>query len=700
MDLPLNLKKYPFVRLLIPLIAGIIVQWYIPVEISLWYLLAVLGTLILIVFNRLRLAEKYRLRSLAGGLFFCVFVAAGAILVYHKDIRTNKYWYGHSYSDEQLCVTLSEPPIVKPNSFKAEARVVALKDKNEIWRRADGKIILYFNKSINPTRLIYGTTLVVKQPVQPIKNSTNPGAFDYRRYCLFQGITGQVYLESKSFIELPVLQKNLMETALIAIRNSTISTLRQHIPGKDEQAIAEALLIGYRHDLDKELVQAYSNTGVVHIIAISGLHLGMIYGLLLLLLSKTGTSKHTRFIKPVIILFVIWAFTLVAGAVPSILRSAIMFSFLVVGQYINRKTYAYNTLAVSAFCILAFDPFVLWNVGFLLSYAAVLSIITFLKPVSNWFYFRNPLLEKIWKLTAVTISAQVLTIPIVIFYFHQFPNLFLFSNLLVVPLSGIILYGEIALLIISPFEKAAAFLGIILEQLINWMNRFILFLDKLDFSVWQNLQIDVYQTWMLFAIILSAVAWLQWKRKKALLVMLVFANLFLLSISINFIKSSRQQQLIVYDVPKHSAIDLVKGNHYYFIGDSIMQYENSLKNFHLQPARIQMMCNNDSKTSIPYNTIVSYSGYRSIILNELFEQKRVHEQVPVHLIILTKNVSMSASDLAANFIFDQLVADGSVSNWKTQKLKKECEALHLPFYSVSEQGAFVLDFRKNKSLLK
>lgn len=688
----LNLKKYPFVRLLIPLIAGIIFQWYLPVEINLWYLLTIVCLLMLIVFNRFRLSEKYKFRLLTGGLFFCVFFATGAILVYHKDIRTNKYWYGHSYEDQQLCVALSEPPVKKPNSFKAEANVIALKEKNGKWRRADGKIILYFNKSIDLNRLSYGTTLVVKRPVQPIKNSTNPGAFDYRRYCLFQGITGQTFLETGSFTLLPGQQKNVMETALISIRTGTVSTLRKYIPGKDEQAIAEALLIGYRHDLDKELVQAYSNTGVVHIIAISGLHLGMIYGLLLLLLSKTGKTKRTRFLKPVIILLVIWLFTLVAGAVPSILRSAIMFSFLVIGQYINRKTYAYNTLAVSAFCILAFDPFVLWNVGFLLSYAAVLSIITFLKPVSNWFYFKNTFVEKIWKLTAVTIAAQVLTIPIVIFYFHQFPNLFLLSNLLVVPLSGIILYGEIALLIVSPFENAAAFLGMILEQLINWMNAFILFLDKLHFSVWQNLQINAYQTWMLFAIIVSAAAWLQWKQKIMPSVMLIFVNIFLLSISLNFIKSGRQQKLIVYDVPKHSAIDLVKGNHYYFIGDSIMQHENSLKNFHLQPTRIQMMFNNDSKVSLPYNTIISYNGYRSIVLNERFKQPAIPKKLPVHLIILTKNAALSADELSANFIFDQLVADSSVPIWKTEKLKKECEALHLPFYSVSAQGAFVLDF--------
>ena len=168
----------------------------------------------------------------------------------------------------------------------------------------------------------------------------------------------------------------------------------------------------------------------------------------------------------------------------------------------------YNTLAASAFCMLIANPFTLWDVGFLLSYAAVVSIVTFMKPVYKLLTFPNKILDKIWSLTSVTISAQVLTIPIVIYYFHQFPNLFLITNLFAVPLSGFILYGEILLLIISPFSTIAAWLGGMLQAMISTMNNFIERVNYLPFAVWSDLQLSVLQTWLLYGIIISLCTWL------------------------------------------------------------------------------------------------------------------------------------------------------------------------------------------------
>jgi competence protein ComEC len=204
-----------------------------------------------------------------------------------------------------------------------------------------------------------------------------------------------------------------------------------------ETGVAEALLIGYRDDLDKDLVRAYSNTGVVHIIAISGLHLGMIYGLMLLLLKPFRKYKWMRWAKPLLILLVLWGFSLLAGAAASILRSVVMFSFIVIGESLGRKTNIYNTLAASAFCLLVYNPYFFWDVGFQLSYTAVLSIVLFMKPVYQWLYFKNKLLNAIWQLNAITLAAQVLTLPVILYYFHQFPNLFLFTNFVAVPLIGI-----------------------------------------------------------------------------------------------------------------------------------------------------------------------------------------------------------------------------------------------------------------------
>ena len=291
----------------------------------------------------------------------------------------------------------------------------------------------------------YGSQLVFSRPLQEIKNGGNPGSFDYKTYCLFQGITHQVYLTKDDFVVLPTTETNAFALFIEQSRKWVVATIRNYIPGEKEQGLAEALLIGYKDDLDKNLVQAYSNTGVVHIIAISGLHLGLIYWLLLGLTKPLKGNKKLIWLRLVLIIGSLWLFTILAGAQPSVLRSAIMFSIIALGEVLLRRTNIFNTLAFSALILLCLNPFWLWDVGFQLSYSAVLSIVLFFQPVYNWYCPQNKALDFLWKMTSVTIAAQILTLPISIYHFHQMPLLFLFTNFIAVPLSSLILIGEIML---------------------------------------------------------------------------------------------------------------------------------------------------------------------------------------------------------------------------------------------------------------
>jgi competence protein ComEC len=217
------------------------------------------------------------------------------------------------------------------------------------------------------------------------------------------------------------------------------------------------LLIGYKDDLDKTLVQSYSNTGVVHVIAISGLHLGLIYWLLLKLFWPLQKRRDLKWLRPILIIAGLWLFSLLAGMQPSVIRSAVMFTCIVLGETWTRKSSIYNTLAFSAFLLLFINPYWLWDVGFQLSYIAVLSIVIFMQPIYNWFYIKNKALDFIWKLNAVTLAAQILTVPVSIYHFHQFPLSFMFTNFVAVPLSSLILLGEIVLCVVS-FIPIVAFL--------------------------------------------------------------------------------------------------------------------------------------------------------------------------------------------------------------------------------------------------
>src|SRR6185295_2846749 len=256
-------------------------------------------------------------------------------------------------------------------------------------------------------------------------NSGNPAALNYERYCLFQGITDQIFLDKSDYFMLPGRNTNFFQQCLFSARNAALHTMQQNIHSPKELGIAEALLIGYRNDLDRDLVQAYSNTGVVHIIAISGLHIAIIYAALLMFFALFKPSKAKKWIQPFMILGVIWLFTLIAGAAPSVLRAAVMFTFILAGKFLGKSGNIHNTLAASAFVLLFVNPFYLWDIGFQLSYTAVFSIVIFFSSVNGLLYFRNRFLRWLWQLGAVSLSAQIFTLPLVVYHFHQLPLLFL-----------------------------------------------------------------------------------------------------------------------------------------------------------------------------------------------------------------------------------------------------------------------------------
>lgn len=580
-------KHAPFIRLLIPLMIGIILQWYLPLSVKSISIIAGITVLFFLLAQCLRGYLLFLHKWIYGFALMTILLLLGAVITHFKNITHQQNWFGHLYNDSTAVVAvLSEPLIEKNKSYKADAAVYALiRDGSVVQTK--GNIIIYFKKDSSLlSKLDYGSTIIFKKGLQAIKNSGNPGAFDYKRYCLFHGITHQVYLTANEFSVNPAQTHSTYSGWLQQSRKGLLEILKKYIPGKREAGVAEALLIGYRDDLDRDLVQAYANTGVIHVIAISGMHLAMIYGLLIVLLKPLQRNAKTKWVRGLIILSVLWLFTLLSGAGPSILRSAVMFSFIVVGESMRGKVSVYHTLSASAFFLLCWNPFFLWDVGFQLSYAAVLSIVIFLRPITHWFYFKNAFANHVWKLVAVTLAAQMLTTPLSIYHFSQIPNLFLISNLVIVPLSGFILYGEILLCLLSLFPAVALIAGKILAAMLRLMNDFIAFIDAIPFAVSDNISISILQTGLLYAFIISLAVWLTTRKKQtlpyALMALLAFMFCRMRDVGIK----QKQSKIIVYNIPRHSAVDFISGSSYQFAGDEVVAADPFLNNFHLRPSRL------------------------------------------------------------------------------------------------------------------
>ncbi len=687
------LKTIPVLRLLLPVIVGILLQYHLNIPPLPFYIAGTVGLIGFIAFQLLGTAKKFSLRWLGGLAITILFIALGGAVSFIKNMEHNPQWIGKYYQAKlPVMLTLQEPIVEKPKSFKALAKAEAVLINGE-WKTVTGYALLYFKKDSTRPNLDYGSQLVLVKNLVPITNAGNPGGFNYTKYCSFQGISYQAFLTDDAFITLPTKSTSWLDGALINTRTKVLSILRDNIKDPDQLSVAEALLIGYRDDLDRDLVQSYSNTGVVHIIAISGLHLGMIYGLLLLLFKPFRKYKLTNILKPATILFVLWGFSFIAGAAPSILRSAVMFTFIVLGESIGKRTNMYNSLAASAFLLLLFNPFSLWDVGFQLSYSAVLSIVVFQKHINHWFYFKNKLLKGLWSLNAVTLSAQILTLPIVLYHFHQFPTLFMFTNLFAVPFSGLVLYAELLLLVTYFIPYVGPFVGKVAGLGVEVMNRFIQQVDTLPFAVWPSLQINVLQVLFLYASIIGFAIWLINKQVKGFMTGLIGLLAFIAIRSIDFVQKNGQQKLIVYNIPNHTAIDVMEGRQYQFIGDSILMEDGFLNNFHIKPSRTLNRVNQaDSLQYISFqNHLISSNGKNILVIDEALQLPPLKEKIKLDAIILTKNPKIYLGRLSTSFECNQYIFDSSNPFWKIAYWKKDADSLHLRHHSTATDGAFIMD---------
>lgn len=685
-------KSQPFVRLLPALILGIGIQHYWPVNIWGWGVTAGICLLTIIVFAIMSLTSGFTYRWVVGIAIHGLLTATGAYLAFSNNLTNHPLWIGHHYATNAIVLaTINEPLVEKAKTYKAEANLEAVYQQKR-WNTIKGKVIIYFSKETFNHKLNYGSQVLFAKSLEEIERPANPASFNYKQYNAFKGIYHQVFLKSSEYKVLANTAGSRFQHWLYQLRQNVINTLQQYIPSAKEAGVAEALLIGYRNNLDKDLVQAYSNTGVVHIIAISGLHLGIIYAALQWLLQPWGRKRLYRFAKPIIILVVLWLFTLLAGGVPSILRSAVMFSFIVFATSINRNSNIFNTLAASAFVLLSINPFYLWDVGFQLSYLAVLSIIVFQRPIYNWLYTKNKLLDGIWKLTSVTLAAQVLTLPLILYAFKQFPLLFLFSNLLIVPWSTIVLFAELALLVTSVNTTLAKLMGSVVEQMLFYMNRFIEWLNTFQFAIYKGAQNSSTDTILLYVIVIAAGYWLLHKHKISFYVAALAITVLTITNSIEYYQERNQQKLIVYHVPQHQAIDVVLGRHYAFIGDGELTEDGFLRNFHLQPARTSLGV---TPTAFLKNLYISrpfiqVNNMKICIVDKPY-RFYADRKIKVDVMVLSHNAGVAMSTLSQVFDCNLYVIDGSNSAWKINQWKKDGDSLHLRSYITAEKGAFVVN---------
>ena len=471
--------------------------------------------------------QNFRKAWLYGLAIQLTFFSYARILLHiHQDHPVGNGGASRKFPNT-LVMELISDPVSKPKSLKCTGQILWL-IKGQSCLHENEKILIYFPKKTDQLVFTEGTRIIFRKNLQPIENYKN-SPFDYKKYCRLRHIYAQVYLNEKDYSVIAERKPNSISGVLGKFRKKILDVIKKRVPSDSENSLLEALMVGYTDDLDPWLLKSYADSGVIHIIAISGLHLALIFHILQLIFKRTGQKKAGRWIKLAGILVILWGYSFLSGSSPSVIRSAMMFSLVLFGRNIFREAVLYNILCASAFLLICFDPNWIWDTGFQLSYAAVLSLRLFSKPVKELIPLQNKFLAALWDAGSVSIAAQILTTPVSIFYFHRFPNYFLIANLLAVPLSSAILVGGILLNLFSWFTPVAHFLGWMLGNGIRLLNGSVHRISHLPGSVISSLNLSLAQLIISYVIIFCFYQFLNGKEKSWLMAALGMICFFQLS---------------------------------------------------------------------------------------------------------------------------------------------------------------------------
>lgn len=685
---------FPFVRLTLLFCVGILLGIYLPdiLEIGLAKIIfGLLGVLFMVVAY---LRSQGKLKALnAGVIGLLLILLAGYIQVYDStDSRKSNHFMNDADTIRYYKAVVMKQAQEKENSWKIEAKIVAVQHRN-LWRKRTGNVLLYFSKVAFVKPYQYGDVLLLKGSPQEIPPPANRGEFDYKQFLTFRKIYHQHFLRDGDAFQIGHEPPNALIEYSIRARVWADKAIKRNISGVREQATASALVLGVTDSLDNDLLSAYATTGSLHVLSVSGLHVGIIYWLILLVLKPLNKSTSGKWALAIFSILVLWGYAFVTGLSPSVLRAVTMFSCVAIARPWSRRTNIYNTMAVSAFCLLLYEPYLIMSVGFQLSYLAVIGIVYFQPIFSRWWEPKHWLWDNFWQITSVSIAAQLATFALGLLYFHQFPVYFLLSNLFVIPGSFVVLVLGIVLVGVSVYQPLAGLVGFLLEWSIKILNFGVFEMEALPFSLIDRVYITTFQCWLLILIIILTVVLFQ-TRKFNTMVAITFCVITLgFTRWVHFYKEIDTRQLTVYKVPGHSAWDMIDKGQAYFFTDSILVNDEESIRFHISPNRLQSGAN----TIYPGDQLAfsrNFPGCRLItkegitILQILESEFSFPKTARLDYIVLGNNVFMDIRVISA-LKCKKLILDSSNSFYFASRMLKEAKKLSIDVHSVLHQGAFV-----------
>ena len=693
-------RPIPFIRLLVPYIFGVITMMTLQNQLKVFPIvisfLASLSTLLILNKKKVHFQRRWLFGCL---LFINLFLFGGIRCFFHNELNLDNHF--SKFIDKENFIIGQVKAIHETAKYlRLSIKVNAVYQIDKTIIESNGNLLVYLPISNHSRAITLGDQLNFKAEIYPIPKAKNPKAFDFSRYMHTQNVHYQTFVDEDEWQMQRFRSTPNLKTLAYEVQQYCLSILRNYLSGDNEYAVAAALILGDKSNIDRTLKNAYAKTGAMHVLAVSGLHVGLIYaGIAFVFALVSIRSLHWRFLKVFTSLAIIWMFAFITGGSSSVLRASVMFSFFTVGKEFNRNSNIYNILGASAFTMLCFNPFALLDVGFQLSYLALLGILFFQEKIYRFWYIKNKLGNWLWKLVSVGIAAQITTFPISIFYFHQFPLYFMLSGIIVVPAAMVILGLGITLLVTNSIPFIGAIVGQCLSIIIWVVNTLIFSIANLPFSVIGEIWVDPMMLILLYVMIIAMMVLLTTYLKKWIWVVVMT----LLSSGCwnawQSFRKIRQDEIVFYYQQGNSIIEFFSGRKVFSFKDHPVHPEelgfiNQNYHWYQKVDSVEEYNLNDFQFNQPdlwgRQGFFQFHNKKMLVLDS-----NLHEQpIKVDLVLVKEKQYINFEKRQSQLQPDLWVFSPSAPYWLTRKWALECEELGLNCHDINKDGALAIKVEK------
>ncbi|WP_237588418.1 ComEC/Rec2 family competence protein [Polaribacter sargassicola] len=631
----------------------------------------------LIAISILLLKNKILRTTLALMLFFFI----GVISIYFNDDRNYDSFYKHHFK-ESSTIVLKIDKVLKPGEFYRKYYAKIINVDKKITR---GTVLLNVKKDSTSTFFNVDDQLLLNTSLKEINPPLNPHQFNYKLYLVKQGVYHQLFTDKNQY-----LKTNKSTVTLVGLsarfRSKIEEAIKKYHFKENELSVINALLLGQRQDISKELIRDYQRAGAVHILAISGLHIGIILIILNFLFKPIERLKQGKTIKVIIILILLWMFAFIAGLSASVVRAVTMFMFVAIGMSYKKKKITVFSVITSMLLLLLFKPLFLFDVGFQLSYLAVLGILSIQPQLYKAYKPRFFLDRKAWELFSVSVAAQIAVLPLSIYYFQQFPGLFLVSNLVIIPFLGAILIGGFLVIILSLLNILPQLIADFYGLIISVMNSFISWVSHQEQFLFKEISISFLLMLIWYVSIVFGISFFKEKSYKKLVYFLV--SIFLLQGVYLFENSNKKhkKELIVFHKNKHSVIGKRLGDNFFLecnLDSLQLIKDNSINSYKVSEGVHKI-------EKISFKNYTNFANKDILLVDSLGVYNVATKKKPI--VVLQFSPKINLTRLIKTIKPSQIIADGSSYKSYVSFWEETCKELQIPFYYTGKNGAYVLKY--------